>query len=403
MNNEKEFVLSSVFCLHNGVVVLDQDEKCITFGLLNEEDELLKKRLEHAVLAKLNFSDSENSTVFISVNRDEFNKQISSMFSHDNKTDDKNLDDKKNNELSENEAAALLDALIGNAIKECATDIHIEGNVVRYRVGGKLIREIELSNARRFALIQRVKLLSGLNVLEHRKPQDGNFVYKALKNNIFVRVSTLPTVGSFENEFESIVLRLLDPNRIPLVIEKLGFDEKQILQIKEFCNLENGLVLICGATGSGKSTTAGAMLEEIKNSCGGTKKIISLEDPPEYILDGVNQVQIQDCHGMGFSEVLRRVLRQDPDVIFVGEIRDRETAEIAVQAALTGHLVFATLHTGTISQGVLRMYDLGVSPKLVNAVLSGIIVQHIVDGKMFARIQSLNPADVIENKMVNVE
>ena len=200
-------------------------------------------------------------------------------------------------------------------------------------------------------------------------------------------------------EEESVVMRLLDPAKIPLDLDKLGFEENQISVLKKFCALENGLLLICGATGSGKSTTAAAMLEEIRNNGKDSKKIISLEDPPEYFLEGVSQVQIQDCHGLGFTEVLKRSFRQDPDVIFIGEIRDGETAEIAVQAALTGHLVLATLHTGTIGQAVLRMYDLGVPPKLVNAVLSGIIVQRLVEGKLSARIQELNPADFLQKEV----
>ncbi|MBQ5384681.1 MAG: Flp pilus assembly complex ATPase component TadA [Treponema sp.] len=395
MTEKNDFTLSPVFCLHNGAVILSRDESSVKFGLLNEDDETLKRRLENAVTSKLNLHDEKCST-FVAIDRDTFNRQISWMFSHDGENPEKKLLNENEDALSENEAAALLDALIGNAVRAYASDIHIEGNVVRYRICGKLCREIELGDERRHAVVQRIKLLASLNVVEHRRPQDGHFVFRSNEKKVFVRVSCLPTVGSFSGEEESIVLRLLDPDRVPLKLESLGFDERQIPDLKKMCTMENGLILICGATGSGKSTTAGAMLEEIRKNSGDSKKIISLEDPPEYVLEGVSQVQIQDCHGLGFAEILRRTFRQDPDVIFIGEIRDGETAEIAVQAALTGHLVFATLHTGTISQAVLRMYDLGASPKLVNAVLSGIIVQKLVEGKLSARIQVLNPADVSE-------
>ena len=398
MTDGNAFTLSPVFCLHNGAVVLSQDEKSVSFGLLNEDDEILKRRLEKAVSAKLNVCGEENSSTFVSIDKDTFNKQISWMFSHDGEEGEKDFLKNRSVEISENEAAALLDALIGNALKSDATDIHIEGNVVRYRIRGKLCYEIELGDERRHALSQRIKLLSGLNVVESRRPQDGHFVLESNGKKIFVRVSTLPTVGAFSEDDESIVMRLLDPGKIPLDLNKLGFTGEQVLILKSFCLLENGLVLICGATGSGKSTTAGAMLEEIRNASGDAKKLISLEDPPEYILEGVSQVQILERHGLGFTDILKRTFRQDPDVIFIGEIRDKETAEIAVQAALTGHLVFATLHTGSIAQAVLRMYDLGASPRLVNSVLRGVIVQKMSEGKMSARIRSLNPADIIDEK-----
>ena len=396
MTDKKDFALSPVFCLHNGAVVLNQDESSVVFGLLNENDEDLKSRLRKAVCSKLNVQ--ETGCDFVAVDKDAFNKQISWMFSHDGERPSEKFQPGKKEELSENEAAALLEALIGNAVKANATDIHIEGNVVRYRILGKLCHEIELGEERRNAVLQRIKLLAGLNVVEHRRPQDGHFAFFINDRRVFVRVSSLPTVGTVFEE-ESVVMRLLDPAKIPLDLDKLGFEENQISVLKKICALENGLLLICGATGSGKSTTAAAMLEEIRNNGKDSKKIISLEDPPEYFLEGVSQVQIQDCHGLGFTEVLKRSFRQDPDVIFIGEIRDGETAEIAVQAALTGHLVLATLHTGTIGQAVLRMYDLGVPPKLVNAVLSGIIVQRLVEGKLSARIQELNPADFLQKEV----
>lgn len=393
---KNQFLLSPVFCLHNNVVVLNQEEDSVTFGLLNENDELLKQRLEKAVDAKLKIDENKNGAIFVTVDKDEFNKQISWMFSHEGQNPIKKICEKNSLDFSENEAAALLDALIGNASKENATDIHIEKNLVRFRVKGNLISEIELSNERKLALIQRIKLLSCLNVVEHRRPQDGHFVFVSGEKRIFVRVSCLPIVGDFSTEDESVVLRLLDPDKIPLILDRLGFEENVLTEIKKYCQKENGLILISGATGSGKSTTAGAMLEEIRKNCGDSKKIISLEDPPEYVLKGVSQVQIQECHGLGFSEILRRSLRQDPDVIFIGEIRDKETAEIAVQAALTGHLVLATVHAGTIYQSLMRMYDFGVSAKLVNSVVSGIIVQKNVNGRIFANFQSFNPGDKVE-------
>ncbi|MBO4320029.1 MAG: Flp pilus assembly complex ATPase component TadA [Treponema sp.] len=384
-----KFTLSPVFCLHNGAVVLRQDEDSVTIGLLDMSNIVLRCRLSHAVASQVRKNGRSASTFFELVSQDDFNRQISLLFSKEKNLGMKTPDIEEKNPISENEAEALLNALVGTALKAQATDIHIENSLVRFRICGELVKEIELDTERKKALVRRIKLLSHMNVVETRKGQDGQFVFKTRdSHDVFVRVSCVPSVG---NE-ESLVLRLLDTRRMPLCLDKLGFDDEQLAMIRELCRYSDGLILVCGATGSGKSTTAGAMLQEIRRQSIETKKILSLEDPPEYVLEGVTQIQVHDDSELSFHEMLRRSFRQDPDVIFIGEIRDSQTARVALQAAMTGHLVIATLHTGTLSQAVLRMQDLGAEPALIASVLRAVIVQRLVQRKLYAQIRVLDQA-----------
>ena len=378
-----DFFLSPVFCLHNGAVIIEKslEKKSITFGLLNFEDEYLKTRLSHAVHLKTNFLDKNFSVNFVKIEKDEFNLKISTLFCESESSSGFSGGLRKQNDSSdvqedssydENEARALLNSLILNAKELNATDIHVEDSAVRFRVKGCLGNKVPLEKESLNAVVQRIKLLSHLNVVENKRGQDGQFVFEDENlNKIFIRVSCIPS-------------------RVPLELCKLGFDLLQVEVLKRICLLQNGLVLICGPTGSGKSTTAGALLEEIRKDTCDTKKIISLEDPPEYVLPGVTQIKIKSEHDMDFSDALRRIFRQDPDVIMIGEIRDMATATIALQASLTGHLVIATLHTGTVKQAVLRMEQLVGNARFVNEVLKAVIAQKLDNGKLNAQIEVLN-------------
>jgi len=411
--NNVKFILSPVYCIHNGAVVLEQENDSVRIGLVDSKNELLKSRLAHAVKNKLrvfNSSDSfgcaktKTSAEFVTITQEEFTQKISELYSLNNKSNALIETESENKEVStlenENVTAALLNSIISRARKNNATDIHIEGNSIRFRIQGVLKKELNLDEKNAMAVIRRIKLLAKMNVLESRHGQDGQFVYTDEKNNnVFIRVSSVPAVSCLKDDnSESVVLRLLDTARIPLRLENLGFNESQVEVLNNLCNLENGLILICGPTGSGKSTTAASLLERIQKNKNESKKIVSLEDPPEYILQGVTQIQIKSNDNMDFAEALRRTFRQDPDVIFIGEIRDSLTSKIAVQAALTGHLVFATIHVGTISQAVLRLYDLGEDPALVNEVLRAIVVQHFLNGKMEGRIRVLKEKYGAEEK-----
>lgn len=387
------FSLSPVFCLNNQVVILNQKDNCVTIGIVDENDNDLKHRLRKVC------ERNSLSLDFKIISANEFKIQFSEMFSLDRA--EKNEISVMQKELSKesNTAAALLESLIVEARNKGSTDIHIEKNIVRYRTGGLLTDKTEYSQEHCNEVVRIIKLLSKMNVMEKRHPQDGQFTYTDESNNkIFIRVSCIPSINeNDENGSESVVLRLLDTARIPLEVEELGFTECQLKEIEKICVLKDGLILVCGPTGSGKSTTAASILERIRNISNDSKKIISLEDPPEYVLEGITQVQIEQNYENNFTDILRSALRQDPDVIFIGEIRDSVTARTAVQAALTGHLVIATVHVGSISQAVLRLNDLNADSRIVNSVLKGIIIQQINNGKMSASIRLLNAAQKTEN------
>lgn len=384
----KKFLLSPVYCMHNGVVVISQKEDKIVFGIIDFNNILLKESLAKSVRNFCGLNNLMLAAEFIQISEIELKKNISVLLGCGNET--RKNDEDKISQISdeENAASVLLESLIDEAIMQNATDIHIEENCVRFRVLGKLRRYILIEEKMRNSLVQRIKLLASLNVVEKRRCQDGQFVYaRSGHKNIYVRVSCMPVISMEKEEFcESLVLRLLDVERMPLEIEGLGFGSENLFLLKKMCARENGLILICGATGSGKSTTACAMLRFIKEKFNDEKKILSLEDPPEYVMEGICQTKIHRELNMDFGEVLKGAFRQDPDVIFVGEIRDCLTAGTAVQGALTGHLVIATFHAGSFNQCVSRLKDLCENNEIVDEVIQGIILQKLREGKLDAKI-----------------
>jgi type II secretion system protein E len=268
----------------------------------------------------------------------------------------------------------LVNLLIENAIKAGASDIHIEpfeDNLrVRYRIDGVLFDAETPPRRLRAAVTSRIKIMAELNIAERRLPQDGRIRMGLEGRRLDIRVSTIPTIHG-----ESIVMRILDRAAILLPLEKLGFDARSRRQIERIINLPHGMLLVTGPTGSGKTTTLYAALDKI-NSPG--KKIITVEDPVEYQLRGVNQIHVKPKIGLTFAAGLRHIVRQDPDVIMVGEIRDLETADIAIHAALTGHLVFSALHTNDAPGALTRLLDMGVEPYLAASVLEGVLAQRLV-------------------------
>ena len=272
-------------------------------------------------------------------------------------------------------ADKIFDELINTAINNNASDLHIEAFEktlkTRYRIDGQLV---ELGNAPpnyiSDMLISRVKIIGKLNVAEKRLPQDGRATIFVTGRQIDLRISSIPTING-----ESLVLRLLDPGNSPENLSALNTNGENISLLRKLLNNRSGMILTTGPTGSGKTTTLYAMLNEINLR---SHKIITLEDPIEYRLDGVNQIQVNPSIGLHFSNLLRSVLRQDPDTIMVGEIRDVETARLAVQAALTGHLVISSLHTNTALGAVTRLIDMGIEPFLISAAVKGVIGQRLV-------------------------
>ncbi len=268
----------------------------------------------------------------------------------------------------------LINAMLGEAIKEEASDIHIEtyehSLIIRFRIDG-VLREI-LKPQRKLAplLVSRIKVMSKLDIAEKRVPQDGRISLRIGGRAVDVRVSTMPA-----SHGERVVMRLLDKNAIKLELKTLGLSRETHLMLQALINKPHGIILVTGPTGSGKSTTLYAALLEINAK---DKNILTVEDPIEYAIDGIGQTQVNSKVDMTFAVGLRAILRQDPDVVMIGEIRDFETARIAVQASLTGHLVFSTLHTNSAIGAVTRLSDMGIEPFLLSTSLLGVLAQRLV-------------------------
>ncbi len=268
----------------------------------------------------------------------------------------------------------LVNLLLEEAVNADASDIHIEpfesALRVRYRIDGLLYDQEAPPRRLQAALTSRIKLMAEMNIAERRLPQDGRIRITTQGRRIDIRVSTIPTVHG-----ESIVMRLLDRSSVFLPFERLGLASAMAEDLGRLIRRPHGITLVSGPTGSGKTTTLYAALDKINSP---DKKIITIEDPVEYQLTGVNQIPVNPKIGLSFANGLRHIVRQDPDVIMVGEIRDLETADIAIQAALTGHLVFSTLHTNDAPSAVTRLEDMGAEPYLISSVLAGVLAQRLV-------------------------
>lgn len=269
----------------------------------------------------------------------------------------------------------LVNLFMLRAIKEGASDIHIEpygdkSLKVRYRIDGILHDIMSPPRSLHMAIISRIKIMSNMNIAERRLPQDGRIKVQVHGREVNFRVSTIPAVNG-----ESAVLRILDPAQILLDLKSIGFSSENLKKYQELIEKPNGIILVTGPTGSGKSTTLYATLNILNST---EKKIMTIEDPVEYRLDGINQLQAKPKIGLTFAAGLRSFLRQDPDIMMVGEIRDRETAEIAIQSALTGHLVLSTLHTNDAPSSIIRLVDMGIEPFLISSSVVGVIAQRLV-------------------------
>ncbi len=284
----------------------------------------------------------------------------------------------KTQDLLESEGDApvvrLINALLTQAVREKASDIHIEAfetrSLVRFRVDGVLRDIIEPQKAAHGILVSRIKIMSRLDIAEKRLPQDGRITLRLAGRPIDVRVSTVPTAHG-----ERVVMRLLDKQAGRLNLGALGMPGDTLTILRELIHQPHGIFLVTGPTGSGKTTTLYSALGELDTR---TSNIMTVEDPVEYELDGVGQIQVNPRIDLTFARALRSILRQDPDIVMIGEIRDLETAQIAVQASLTGHLVLATLHTNDAVGAVTRLVDMGIEPFLVASTLLGILAQRLV-------------------------
>jgi type IV pilus assembly protein PilB len=283
------------------------------------------------------------------------------------------IEDISYDEINNAPAVRLVNSIIEQAVKERASDVHIEPNEkdlrIRFRIDGQLHEAMRIIKNTQGPVITRIKIMANMNIAEKRVPQDGKIEVFVDGRNIDIRASSLPTVFG-----EKIVLRILDKNGFILIKDRLGLDNDEMALFDKLLSYPNGIILLTGPTGSGKTTTLYAMLKELNKP---NINIITVEDPVEYSLEGVNQVQVNEKAGLSFATALRSILRQDPNIIMIGEIRDRETAEIAIRSAITGHLVLSTLHTNDAASSITRLIDMGIEPYLVSSSVVGIIAQRL--------------------------
>ncbi|MDR0451790.1 MAG: GspE/PulE family protein [Treponema sp.] len=353
-------------------IKLREDDKSATIGIT--------KKTPPGVLNRLsNFHRKD--LAFVSLETGELSAWLSGKMGEASARDGRESgDDRGNSRLSLDKLANdapvinLVNSICIGGIRSGASDIHLESGrdaaLVRYRIDGAL-RTIRTIEAGRFpAVATRVKVMANLNILERRRPQDGRITVTIGDEPVDLRVSVVPVT-----EGESIVLRILGRKAAASSLGGLGFSDEQTASLRRLLSLPHGLILVTGPTGSGKTTTLNAMLSEIVSEA---VKIITIEDPVEFTVPGVNQIQINEQIGLGFDTLLKRVLRQDPNVILIGEIRDSATAETALRSALTGHLVLSTLHTNDSASVIPRLANMGVEPYLTASVLRGAAAQRLV-------------------------
>ncbi len=366
--NKRNFPLFS-----SDYIVVSEDEKTLKVDVPENYNPL--------ELEKLRFFSGKDVVIEKTLPVEEFNKKLQELLAEEkeeeSQTEKVEIEGAVADLLAqsdENPTVKFVNRVLIKAVNVKASDIHFEPYedevLVRMRLDGVLQPYTSISPARYREVVSRIKIMANLNVAEKRVPQDGKVHIKVGGKDYDIRVSVVPTVFG-----ERAVLRLLDKSGGVLTLKELGLDEEQLKKVERLASKPHGIVLVTGPTGAGKSTTLYAMLLKIKNP---KRNIITIEDPVEYQIKGIGQIQVNPKVGLTFASGLRAVLRQDPDVIMVGEIRDRETAEIAVQAALTGHLVLSTLHTNDAPSAVTRLADMEIEPFLIASTLEGVISQRLV-------------------------
>ncbi|MFA6217402.1 MAG: ATPase, T2SS/T4P/T4SS family [Candidatus Omnitrophota bacterium] len=358
----RKYKLIPVFIVENTLTVAMQDPKNVF--VIDELQRITKLNVEPVLAEELDIRKAQDQYYGGSA----FNlQQIIASIDKDKLVDGEKLGE-------EAPIIKIVNHLIVQAVQMKASDIHIEPEDkllnVRYRIDGILRHQPSLPRDLAGAIISRFKIMSNLDIAEKRLPQDGRIMMKIGSKNIDFRVSTCPTVHG-----ENVVLRILDKTGLVLGLESLGFPSREMSLFKEILSSPYGIVLVTGPTGSGKTTTLYSSMQMLNKE---DVNIMTVEDPVEYQFQGMRQVQVNPIAGLTFASALRSFLRQDPDIVMVGEIRDKETAEIAVQAALTGHLVFSTLHTNDSASSFTRLIDMGVEPFLVSSSLLGILAQRLV-------------------------
>lgn len=374
--------ISSRFIRENKIVPLELKNNVLKVVMANPEDGPTIDALKVATKAELLIYGCDSKTLdeYISRFYEQESKNINRIiedigergieFLREEEEDIGHLKDL----ASEAPIIKLVNMIITRAVESRASDIHIEPFEdelkVRYRIDG-VLHDIESTPKRlQPAIVSRIKIMSKLNIAERRLPQDGRIKLKVGEKEIDLRVSTIPVLYG-----ESVVMRILHKEGIVIDLDRLGFSPQNLHSFQQIIKKPNGILLVTGPTGSGKTTTLYGALDKINSP---DKKIITVEDPVEYHLKGINQIQVKPQIGLNFANTLRHIVRQDPDIIMIGEIRDLETAEIAIQSALTGHLVFSTLHTNDAPSAITRLLDMGVENFLLSSTIRGILAQRLV-------------------------
>ena len=375
---------------NNSAIKLYENDSLVKIGL-TLDDSLIKEELK-------NFHNK--GVEFYTIGKNDLSAYLAKKLSadgYDNSdstgTDERHLLDKLANDAP---VINLVNSIIMDAITKGASDIHIESfadsTPVRYRIDGILHLDRNIENKLFPAISSRIKIMANLNIMERRLPQDGRITVKMSGYSVDLRVSIIPI-----SKGESIVLRLLNKKSIPLSLNDLGFSDYSVKMISSLYSKPHGLILLTGPTGSGKTTTLNSIIRELNNP---SVKIITIEDPVEYEIEGVDQIQTNEKIGLTFDSILRRVLRQDPNIIMIGEIRDKATAELAVRASMTGHLVLSTLHTNDSVSVLHRLVNMGVEPYMLAGVLRGTIAQRLVR-KLCPHCRREDTPTALENKLLS--
>lgn len=366
-----EFNLSSKFCAHNKLVALENSNNRFVVGL-SQDNESIRSIITKNFLQKNR--QEKRTLLFKKISTEECLRKLSKEFSNPLFLKKIESKEKEKSHFDDIPIKNILNSIIIECLEMQGSDIHLQKwndfYEVHFRINGIVKPQSKINAEIGDAVIQRIKVLSNLELAEKRKCQDGRFAFQKGAYEAEIRISVIPCFYG-----ESLVLRILDRKKKLESFEALGFTRDQRSKLNEIVKSDSGLVLICGRTGSGKTTSMSSILQEIQMR---QKKIISIEDPVEYIIPQVTQVQVNKKLDLDFPFLLRNIIRQDPDVIAIGEIRDSETAKIAVQAALTGHLVLATLHTDSACDSFFRLIDMGVPAYLLSAVLKWVIVQNLI-------------------------
>ena len=374
-----ELAIPATFLLNNRIVPVTDEGDAIRIAVADpfnrEAIESLSFRLERPLRLTLAAASDIERCLERLHGRPPAEERVAGLVASAESNENTSIDLRRLEDLaSEAPVVRLVQDLIVRAIEERASDIHIEPRIdsvfVRCRIDGALRTVETLPASVQSALTSRIKIMTRLNIAERRLPQDGRGKVSVRGREVDLRVSTMPTING-----ESVVLRILDRESIPLDFEKLGFRGGELARFRQLLSEPNGIILVTGPTGSGKTTTLYTALQTLNRP---ESKLFTVEDPIEYQLSGINQIQVNPKIGLTFASALRSILRQDPDIVMVGEIRDLETAKIAIRASLTGHLVLSTVHTNSAAATITRLLDMGIEDYLLATSLKGVLAQRLV-------------------------